>query len=608
MPDVDGAILRGGPVGRVGYIPKLMTAETTPKKQKIDFNLASFVGDEHAEMVQMYEETLKSFTDGSIVTGRVIEIHPNHVLVDIGYKSEGLVSLNEFRDSSQLKEGDEIEVLLESLEDDDGMVVLSKQRAEMQQNWDRVLSACEEGGTIEGEVRSRVKGGFVVDIGVDAFLPGSQADVVPIRNPDEYTGKSYVFKILKINLERRNIVLSRRELMEEQRQEKKKQLLSEIEVGQMRTGVVKNITDFGAFIDLTGMDGLLHITDMSWGRINHPSEIVSVGKEIEVMVLDLDTEKERISLGLKQLSENPWSKISEKYPKGSRVRGKVVNLVPYGAFVELEEGVEGMVHVSELSWTKRVARASDVLELGALVDAVVLNINVDDQKISLGIRQTEANPWDLVDQRYPIGSRVTGNVRNFTSYGAFVELEEGIDGMIHVSDMSWTRKVNHPAEALNKGDGVECLVLEVDGSQQRISLGLKQAQEDPWANTASKYHVGQLVKGNVSKLASFGAFVELEEGIDGLVHISQISEERVQKVREVLTPGQEVEARVVKIDLVERRIGLSIRAAAMPDDEFKVSEEMLQGIPPGEDLVDLAGAFDEALGSGEEEEWKPGQS
>jgi small subunit ribosomal protein S1 len=355
------------------------------------------------------------------------------------------------------------------------------------------------------------------------------------------------------------------------------------------------------------MDGLLHITDMSWGRINHPSEMVSVGQEIEVMVLDIDLEKERISLGLKQKSGNPWAKIAEKYPVGTRVRGKIVNLVPYGAFVELEEGVEGMVHVSELSWTKRVARASDVLTVGEEVDAVVLAINENDQKISLGIRQTEANPWDLANERYPIGTRVNGKVRNFTSYGAFVELEEGIDGMIHVSDMSWTRKVNHPSEVLKKADEVECVVLEVDASQQRISLGLKQAQEDPWSNIAGKYSVGQLVKGNVSKLASFGAFIELEEGIDGLVHISQISDERVQKVRDVLAPGQEVEARVIKIDAVERRIGLSIRAAAVAEEEFEVSEDMLQGLRPGEDLVDLAGAFDEALGGIEEEEWRPGE-
>jgi small subunit ribosomal protein S1 len=346
---------------------------------------------------------------------------------------------------------------------------------------------------------------------------------------------------------------------------------------------------------------------MSWGRINHPSEILSVGQELEVVILDVDLEKERISLGLKQRQANPWDDIDQKFPVGTRIRGKVVNLMPYGAFVELEEGVEGLVHVSEISWTKRVAKASDVMAVGDEVEAMVLSINKDERKISLGIRQTEANPWDLVQERYPIGARIAGVVRNFTSYGAFVELEEGVDGMIHVSDMSWTRKINHPSEVLEKGETVECVVLEVDASNQRISLGLKQAQEDPWASIAQKYDVGQLVKGKVSKLASFGAFVEIEEGIDGLVHISQISDQHVENVRDMLAPGQEVEARVVKIDPVERRIGLSIKAAAMSEEEFKVDDEMLQGLQPGEDLVDLAGAFDQAFGGDAEgEEWHPG--
>lgn len=580
------------------------------KKQHIDFDLSQFGGDERAAMTAMYEETLKDFTEGSIVVGKIIEIRKSDVLVDIGYKSEGLISLSEFRDADALKPGSSHEVLLESLEDDEGMVVLSRQRAELQRSWDRVLAEFNEGDTIKGEMRGRVKGGFIVDVGgVDAFLPGSQVDVVPVRNHDEYMNAPLDFKILKINQDRRNIVLSRRELLEDQRKEQKKVLLAEIQKGQVRKGFVKNITDFGAFIDLNGMDGLLHITDMSWGRINHPSEMLRVGQDVEVMILDVDLEKERISLGLKQKADNPWDTIEAKYPVGKRIRGKVVNLMPYGAFVELEQGVEGMVHVSEISWTKRVARASDVLSVGEEVDAVVLSVNKDEQKISLGIRQTEANPWDLVAERYPIGARIKGKVRNFTSYGAFVELEEGVDGMIHVSDMSWTRKVNHPSEVLNKGDEVEAIVLEVDASNQRISLGLKQAQEDPWAGVTAKYAVGQLVKGKVRKLTSFGAFVELEEGVDALVHISQISEQRVQNVRDVLKPGEEVEARIVKIDPVERRIGLSIKAAQISDEEFEVSEEMLQGLRPGEDLVDLAGAFDEAFGDTESsQEWHPGQS
>ncbi len=562
-------------------------------------------------MAKLYEDTLRQFSEGSIIEGRVMEVRPQEVLVDIGYKSEGLIPANEFDDLSAVQPGDTFEVLLERLEDEEGMVVLSKRWAEVQRNWDRVLETCEEGSLIEGYVRTRVKGGFVVDVGVDAFLPGSQADLVPIRNPDEMVDNKLEFKILKIDKERRNIVLSRRELLEEQRREQKRQLLSEIQSGQVRRGVVKNITDFGAFVDLNGMDGLLHITDMSWGRINHPTEMVKVGEELEVLILDVDLEKERISLGLKQQTPNPWENLSARYPIGARIKGKVVNLVPYGAFVEIEEGIEGMVHVSEMSWTKRVARAADVLSVGQEVEAIVLNINENDQKISLGIRQTEANPWDLVQDRYPIGTRIRGKVRNFTTYGAFVELEEGIDGMIHVSDMSWTRKINHPSEMLKKGEEVDCVVMEVDAAQQRISLGLKQAQEDPWSNVGSRYHVGDKVSGKVSKLTSFGAFIELEEGIDGLVHISQISDNRVQKVRDVLAPGQEVEARVIKIDPVERRIGLSIKAATVADEDFEVDEEMLEGLRPGQDLVDLAGAFDEAFGGGGEgdsEEWHPGQS
>ena len=579
------------------------------QKLHMDFNLGNYEGDSQAETSAMYENTLKDFKEGSIVEGKILEIRPESVLVDIGYKSEGLIPSEEFKDLETLKVGDTVEVLLESMEDDEGMVVLSKEQAEQQKSWERVLSEFKEGTVIGGTITGKVRGGLLVDVGVEAFLPGSQLDVVPIRNVDDYVGKSLDFKILKINTERRNIVLSRRELMEDQRREQKKVLLMEIKPGQMRKGMVKNITDFGAFIDLNGMDGLLHITDMSWGRINHPSEMLSVGQELEVVILDVNLEKERISLGLKQRLKNPWDDIEVRYPIGSRVRGKVVNIMPYGAFVEIEEGVEGLVHVSEISWTKRIAKASDVMKVGDVVEAVVLNINETEKKISLGMRQTEDNPWDLVADRYPIGTRIKGKVRNFTTYGAFVELQEGVDGMIHVSDMSWIRKINHPSEVLNKGDEVECVVLEVDPDNQRISLGLKQAQEDPWSKISEQFAVGALVHGKISKLTSFGAFVELAEGIDGLVHISQISDARVENVRDVLKPGQEVQARVVKIDPVERRIGLSIKAAALSDDEFEVSEDMLTGLQPGEDLVDLAGAFDQAFGqsTGKPQEWHPGQ-
>lgn len=577
------------------------------KKQKKSAAPAVVEDAERAQMSRMYEETLKTFTEGSIIPGKVLEVRGDGVLVDIGYKSEGMIHASEFPDITAVKPGDVFNVLLEGIEDDEGMVMLSKSRAEQQEHWNQVLDTYKEGSIVNGDVRSRVKGGFIVDVGgVESFLPGSQVDVTPVHDPDALVGKTLEFKIIKINDDRRNIVLSRRELMEDRRRDRKRELLTEIKVGQVRKGSVKNITDFGVFVDLDGMDGLLHITDMSWGRINHPTELVKVGDELEVVILDVNLEKERVSLGLKQRSSNPWENIQAKYPVGSRLRGKVVNLVPYGAFVEIEQGVEGLVHVSEISWTKRIARASDVLTVGQEVDVVVLNVNREEQKIALGIRQTEENPWDGVRMRYPIGARVSGKVRNLTSYGAFVELEEGIDGMVHVSDMSWTRKINHPSEVLKKGEEVAAVVLEVDPDNQRISLGLKQAQEDPWSTIASRLKIGQMVKGKVTKLASFGAFVEIEEGIDGLVHISQISDDRVEKVKDVLKVGQEVEARIVRIDQVDRKIGLSIKAASVPDDEFVVKDEMLEGLRPGEDLVDLAGAFDAAFGA-RDEEWHPGE-
>ncbi|MDP6525229.1 MAG: 30S ribosomal protein S1 [Kiritimatiellia bacterium] len=585
--------------------------QLTQQKKRVDFDLSAFGGDDREEMARMYEETMKDFVAGSIVQGKVLEIRNNEVLVDIGYKSEGLIPASEFGDLSEIKEGDAYDVLLAEIEDDDGMVVLSKERADQQLRWERVLETCAEGSTVTGTVKTRVRGGLIVDVdGVDAFLPGSQIDVIPVRNTDAFIGRDFEFKVLKISPERRNIIVSRRELIEETLRVKKRKLMAEIEVGQRRNGRAKNITDFGVFVDLDGLDGLLHITDMSWGRIKHPSEMVSVGDDLEVVILDVDHEKERVSLGLKQRSSNPWADIETKYPVGSRLRGKVVNLVPYGAFVELEEGVEGLVHVSEISWTKRIARASDVLSSGEEVDIVVLSINKEEQKIALGIRQTEVNPWDTVRDRYPVGTRVTGQVRNFTSYGAFIELEDGIDGMIHVSDMSWTRKINHPSEVIEKGAAVTAVVLEVDPDNKRISLGLKQSQDDPWNTIAAKYRVGEIVKGKVSKVASFGAFIELEEGVDGLVHISQISDEHVEKVRDKLDVGQDVEARIVRIDQAERRIGLSIKAASMPEEEFsRQQDELLDSLRPGEHMVDLAGAFDQALNpDGALEEWSPGES
>jgi small subunit ribosomal protein S1 len=544
------------------------------------------------------EEALKQspthFATGQIVKGTVIEVRPKEVLVDIGYKSEGVIPAGEFDDIKTVKLGDEVDVLIEKLEDKEGMVILSKEKAEFKKNWDKILTICNEGGTITGKVKAAVKGGLLVNIGVEAFLPASQIDIIPPKNLAQFLGNSYEFKVVKINQERQNIVLSRRELIEQQRNEKRAKLLAEMTPGDIRKGTVKNITDFGAFIDLNGIDGLLHITDMSWGRVGHPSEILKVGQDIDVVVLDINKEKERVSLGLKQKLSNPWENIDAKYQVGAHVKGKVVNLVPYGAFVELEPGVEGLVHVTELSWTKRIAKPSDVLKADQEIEAVVLGINREEQKISLGIRQLEANPWDKALEKYPSGTKVKGKIRNLTSYGAFIELEEGLDGMIHVSDISWTRKINHPSEVFKKGDEVEAIVLEVDKANQRISVGVKQLTIDPWSNIDQYYKVGDLVTGNVTKLASFGAFIGLQHDIDGLVHISQVSEERTDKIKNVLKVGQEVTARVIKIDKGERRIGLSIKAASYSADQLKAEQAILDSLKPGEDLVALQHAFDAA--------------
>ncbi|HEY4952286.1 MAG TPA: 30S ribosomal protein S1 [Verrucomicrobiae bacterium] len=545
-------------------------------------------------MEEAMKQSTMRFAQGEIVKGTVIELRKNEVLVDIGYKSEGVIPGNEFIDLKALKVGDEIDVLIEKLENKEGTVVLSHEKAEFKKNWDKILTICNEGGRITGKVKSMVKGGLVVNVGVEAFLPASQIDVITPKNLAQFVGNTYEFKVVKINQERQNIVLSRRELIEAERGEKRGKLLGEMVPGDIRKGTVKNITDFGAFIDLNGIDGLLHITDMSWGRIGHPSELLKVGQEIDVVVLDVNKEKERVSLGLKQKLSNPWDSIETKFPVGAKVKGKVVSLVPYGAFVQLEPGVEGLIHVTELSWTKRVAKPSDVLKQDQEIEAIVLGINREEQKISLGIRQLESNPWDNAAAKYTVGSRVKGKVRNLTSYGAFVELEEGIDGMIHVSDMSWTRKINHPSEVMKKGDEIEATVLEVDRPNQRIALGMKQLGNDPWANIETLYKVGDLVTGKVTKLASFGAFVGLQNDIDGLVHISQISEERVDKIKNVLKVGQDVSARVVKIDKAERRIGLSIKAASYSDEQLKEEQKILDALKPGEDLVALQHAFDAA--------------
>ena len=568
-----------------------------------------------AEMLASAEQESK-FKNGSLVEGTVSAIKDDDVFVDIGYKSVGVISAGEFGENAEIKVGDPVTVMLVKLEDDKtGMVELSKRRADEKIRWEKILDRYVEGCVVTGTIKSVVRGGLLVAIDdVEAFLPGSQIEVAPVKELEPYIGQTFDFKVIKISNERRNLIISRRELIEGTMAEKRAELLASLQKGEVRKGRVKNITDFGAFIDLDGIDGLLHITDMSWGRIKHPSEILKVAQEIDVMILDIDRDRERISLGLKQTVDNPWNTIQEQYPVGSRVSGKVVNLAAYGAFVEITPGIEGLVHISEFSWTKRVARASDMLSVGDEVQVVVLSVDVDTQKIALGIRQTQDNPWDTVQNRFPVGSKISGKVRNFTAYGAFVELEEGIDGMIHVSDMSWTRKINHPSECLQKGQEVEAVVLDVNPKEQRISLGLKQAQQDPWDDIAKKFPVGSVVKGKVSKIASFGAFIELEDGVDGLVHISQISDQRVEKVKDALDVGAEVEARVVKVDRGERRIGLSIRAVGMNDDEINalMAEAAGESADAGsskssgsENLGGLSAAFDNAFAN---VEWQPGEA
>ena len=546
------------------------------------------------DLLKTTEES-NAITKGKIVKGKIAQKRPDGALIDIGYKAEGFVPASEFQKYDEINTGDEIDVYLEELENRQNMPTLSLEKAYSIKAWDRITTEYGEGHIVKGIMRHRVKGGVMVDVeGFPAFLPGSQLDVSPVRNIDDYLGKEFDVKIIKINLDRHNIVVSRRELLVESLKDQRSKLMAEMQIDELRKGIVKNITDFGAFIDLGGVDGLLHITDISWGRISHPSEVLHVGDELEVVVIGIDKDKERVSLGLKQKSRNPWEDVVAKYPKDSTVRGKVVNIMPYGAFIELETGVEGLIHVSEMSWTKRVNKPGDVLAIGDEVEAVVLDIDRDSRKISLGLRQKERNPWEALAEKYPKGSRITGKVRNMTNYGAFVEIENDIDGMVHVSDMSWTRKINNPNEVLKPGQEVEVVILEINPEQQRISLGLKQIEEDPWADIANLYKVGDVVTGKVSKITAFGAFVELSNKIDGLIHISQLSRDRVEKVKDVLKSGDEVEARVIKVDTDERRIGLSIKAVSenfTAEDLKAAEEEYTAALKPGEDMVNIGEAF-----------------
>jgi small subunit ribosomal protein S1 len=514
---------------------------------------------EDAGAAERLIDSASDFAQGAILKGRVVRIAGDDVVIDIGYKSEGFIPKQEFDSLDDIEEGVELEVLLEQVEDASGLVVLSKKKADRIRGWERVMQAYKVGDVVKGKAVRKIKGGLLVDIGVHVFLPASQIDVRRVGDPGEWIGRELECKIIKIDEERRNIVLSRRKMLEEERDKMKKDLLGTIQKGEVRRGVVKNITEFGAFIDLGGIDGLLHITDMSWGRIQHPSELLKVDQMVEVKVLDYDLARERISLGMKQLLLNPWAEAPTKYPIGSKVTGEVVNIMPYGAFVKLEAGIEGLVHISEMSWTRSIQHPNEVVQLGQQVEVVVLDINADKQEISLGMKQAEENPWTQVEEKYPVGTKVKGKVRNMTTYGAFIELEEGIDGLLHVSDMSWTKKITHPSAMLKKGDEVEAIVLSVDKERKRVALGMKQLSEDPWVTEIpGRFKPGDVVNGEVTKLTSFGAFVEIEKDLEGLLHISEMGE-GIEKPEGVVNPGDKLELKIINVDPNERKIGLSMK-------------------------------------------------
>src|SRR5262245_38083507 len=528
-----------------------------------------------AKMVQGDE--VQDFTPGAIIKGRVSGNAGDDFIVELGLKSEGILERSEFDEPENVKIGDEVRVLLEDVESDTGLVKISKRKADRTINWEAIMKGKKEGDPVAGKVTKKIKGGLLVDIGVPVFLPASQVD---IRRPGEisdWIGRTIDAVILKIDEERRNIVISRRKMIEQQREEMKKKTFESLQVGEIRKGIVKNIADFGAFIDLGGIDGLLHITDMSWGRINHPSEILKIDQEIEVKVLSIDKDKEKIALGLKQKDASPWENIESKYPVGSVHEGEVVNIMSYGAFIKLEEGVEGLVHISEMSWTKRINHPSELVTPQQKVHVKVLEINKDKQEISLGMKQVEENPWERVAEKYPPGSMVEGVVRNIANYGAFVEIEEGIDGLLHVSDLSWTKKIGHPSELLKKGEKIQAVVLSVDQEKQRIALGLKQMQEDPWVSVIPQnYRPGMVVKGHVTKIANFGVFVELEPGLEGLLHISEISDQKVEKPEDLVKVGQELEVKILRVDSDERKIGLSLKRAQWAQEEQQREEARAQ--------------------------------
>ncbi|MBR9980526.1 MAG: 30S ribosomal protein S1 [Desulfatitalea sp.] len=545
-----------------------MTTEAIPEEETQDASPPEEGSME--ELMDLYEESFKRFAEGEVVTGRIISVDKDYVIVDIGYKSEGQIRIGEFMDEKgqiTAQPDDKVEVMVEWWDDENEVVVLSKEKAEKVKVWEEIKRAYEADEAIEGVIASRVKGGFSVDIGVNAFLPGSQADLRPVRNLDEMVGQTYQFKVLKFNRKRSNIVLSRRVILETERESKRAATLASISEGKVVQGVVKNITEYGVFVDLGGVDGLLHITDISWGRVKHPSELFSVGDEITVKILNLDLDRERVSLGMKQLAPDPWTTAAERYPVGSKVSGRVVSLTDYGAFVELEEGIEGLIHVSEMSWTRKVRHPNKIVSVGEEVDAVVLDIKPDNRRISLGMKQAVPNPWDVISDKYPVGTTIEGKIKNITDFGLFIGIDEGIDGLVHISDLSWTKRIKHPSELYKKGDTVQAIVLEIDKDNERFSLGVKQLQADPWDTVAQRYEVGKEIAGNVTNVTDFGVFVELEEGIEGLVHVSEISREKVKTPVGMFNVGDELRARVMNINSDERRIGLSIKRLEMESDQ-----------------------------------------
>lgn len=569
-------------------VNKFVLEEYEINQEEIQRELEEIIGGDSLEKFEAaFDTSVKKFDLGTILKGRILGIIGNNVILDTGYKSEGTIPLSEFDSVEDVEIGNEIEVMLEAFEDDTGLIQISKRKADRIRGWEKVVDKYKEGDVVKGKVVRKIKGGLLVDVGIPIFLPASQIDVKPPGEIAEYIGTEVTCKILKIDEVQQNIIVSRRKLIEEERSKLKREFLDSVQVGQVVKGVVKNIADFGAFIDLGGIDGLLHITDMSWGRISHPSEMLAIGDETEVKILDIDEVKDKVSLGLKQKTENPWANVGERYPIGSKIKGQVVNIMSYGAFVKLETGIEGLVHISEMSWTRRINHPSEVVAIGDSVEAIVLNINKDKEEISLSIKQVELNPWTNIEEKYPPGITIKGRVRNLTNYGAFIEIDEGIDGLLHISDMSWSKKVTHPSEIIKKGDKIEVKILSVDKDKKRVSLGIKQLTDDPWKKEIpEKYSVGDIVKGKVTKLTDFGAFIDMSNGLEGLLHISEVSGEKIKNLESVLSIGQELDVKIVKIEPEARKIGLSLKGVKKPSAQESQSQEKQDDIEASENVIE----------------------